>query len=161
MERSGSVPAPALSSSLVFSSFFCQLPSEHNRLLQDFSSLLYFAFFLYHSFFGSFPCSLLTPGDIFWPPHISFSLPQLLVFLPYMAVSPDVVTAHFWTFTRFGCNAEWTITLTKYIWRRSLCQVFVLFPPIVIRHCSQYERLLNEHYCNWAIKVLSHVLKSI
>lgn len=35
-------------------------------------------FFLYRSFFGSFPCSLLAPGDICWPPDISFSLPQLL-----------------------------------------------------------------------------------
>lgn len=81
-------------------------PFRANCLLKEFFLYPSFSFFLYHSFFGSFPCSLLTPGDIFWPPQISFSLLQLLLFLPYMAVSPDVGTALFWTFTRFGCSAD-------------------------------------------------------
>ena len=71
----------------------------------------------------------------------SLSLLQLLLFLPYMVVSPDVVTAHFWT-SRFGCNVERTITLTKYIWRQSLRYKCV---PKLIRYSRELERLLNEH----------------
>lgn len=92
---------------LVFTSLSCPR-LEQNGLLKDFSFFL--AYFLYHGFFGSVPCSLLSPGDIFGL-HTFLSLClSFSYFLPYMAVSPDVVTAHIWTFTRFRCDAEWITT---------------------------------------------------
>ncbi len=70
--------------SLLLSSYLFVLllptPFRANCLLKRVFLVPLFAFFLYHSFFGSFPCSFFTPGDIFWPPHISLSLPQLLLF---------------------------------------------------------------------------------
>ncbi len=78
---------------------------------------------------------------------ISFFLPQLLLFFPYKVLSPGVVTAHFWTFTRSGYN-EWTITLIEPLCRHSLCHVLVLRGLTVIRQFSLFEQVLNKHYLN-------------
>lgn len=134
---------------LSYSTFSClsvllvPAPFTANCLPKEFLFVPLFAFFLYHIFFGSFPCSLLTPGDISWPPHISFSLPQLLLFFPYM-VSPGVVTAHFWTFTRFVMLNEQLLWLNTYggiPCVTSLC----CFPQQWLDNVLQFERPLNKH----------------
>ena len=107
---------------------------------QQFSLFLYLHFFFITASLALFPLSPHSRWHFLASTHFfSLSFAQLLLFLPYMAVSPDVVTAHFWTITRFRCNVEWTITLTKCIWRHSSCHVFVLFPLTVIRRCPQLE----------------------
>lgn len=50
--------------------------------------------------------SFFTPGDIFWPLHISFSLPQLVLLFPYMAISPDVVTPHIYQIWHATLNEQ-------------------------------------------------------
>lgn len=87
----------------VFLSIFCHFCLKTSPLPSFIFWLL-----LYHSVL--FVPVLPSVQVIFWPPHISLSLPQPLSFLPYMAVSPHVVTAYFWTFTRFWCSAPWTVT---------------------------------------------------
>lgn len=80
MERSGWTLS-LNSSFLVFISFqyvLCHLHLEQIACTKRLFVHPSFAFFLYHSLFGLLPCSLLTPGDIFWPPHVSLSLLQLL-----------------------------------------------------------------------------------
>lgn len=136
-EKRGSAPSlnfvVVTSCFLVFTSSSCQ-PKFGAKWAVKRLLLLFLAYFLYHSFFGSFPCSLLSPGDIFGL-HTFLSLYlSSSYFLPYMAVSPDVVTAHIWTFTRLRCNAEWITT--THTWRRSLCRDFALFLLTVIRKCT-------------------------
>lgn len=126
-------------------------PFKTNRLLKQFSSFIFCCcIFSLSQLLWLFPCSLLTPGDIFWPPHFFLSASTPLVFAIYGCLSrccncPLLDIYQIWMQRWMNNYFDWIHMEAFPV--SGLCAVST--------ECSQFQcEAIKYVNINWTIKVL-------